>query len=315
MKNRITFLFLLILSMGVFAQTAACDGTLPFEEQNGLLTIEMESGIINHPNWKIDNSVSGYTGSGYIYWDGPQSFNNLSNAPIVYNIKINTPGTYRFAWHMKINMGTSNGEHNDSWLKIDADDYYGIKSGHRVIPRPACETDANNDCPEGKSELGFFKIFGNTQEWRFVANTNDGDSHRVFVTFNNPGIYKITLDARSSYCLLDRMVLRLNGISDSVAFNLSNSESSCYNGSLSIGSQNNLEEIKVFPNPTNGIVNFKNLPLNSKLIISNIHGATVREYTSTSRNQTIDINDLISGIYFISTKDSKTTLLKKIIKL
>ncbi|TNJ44984.1 T9SS type A sorting domain-containing protein [Tamlana fucoidanivorans] len=308
-------IFILIKSMSLVAQTAPCDGLLPFEEQNGILTIEMESGVINHPNWKVDNSVSGYTGDGYIYWDGPESFSSLSNAFIVYNIKINTPGTYRFAWHMKINKGTSKGEHNDAWLKIDADDYYGLKTGHRVIPKPACQTDPNNDCPVGSSTLGFFKIFGNTLDWRFVANTNDGDSHRVFVTFNNPGIYKITLDARSSYCLLDRMVLRLNAISDSVAFNLANNESLCYSGVLSVDNQKQVKPLSLYPNPTTGIVTVANLCLDDDLIVTNIHGIVIRTLKMTKTNATIDLSDLASGIYFVSLKNNTSGFSKKIIKL
>ena len=91
-----------IVTLQLFAQTATCDGTLPFEEKDGLLTIEMESGVFpSGSDWQTgseaDPNLSGST-INYIYWNGTESFSNLSNASITYNIKINNPGTYRFAW-------------------------------------------------------------------------------------------------------------------------------------------------------------------------------------------------------------------------
>ena len=138
MKNNI---ILIILSVTIFqlnAQTATCDGTLPFEEKDGLLTIEMESGVLPaNSNWQTgseaDPNLSGST-INYIYWDGAQSFSSLSGAEITYNIKINNPGTYRLAWRGRIGTGTSRGEHNDAWLKIVADDFYATQSNSPTAP-------------------------------------------------------------------------------------------------------------------------------------------------------------------------------------
>lgn len=50
--------FLFVLSIGslnLFSQTVPCDGNASFEEQNGLLTIEMESGNLpTGSNWQTE---------------------------------------------------------------------------------------------------------------------------------------------------------------------------------------------------------------------------------------------------------------------
>ncbi|WP_405290890.1 T9SS type A sorting domain-containing protein [Algibacter sp. Ld11] len=313
MKNKITLITILLSISGLLAQTATCNGTLPFEEQNGLLTIEMESGIINDNRWQIGSENVDGEDITYLHWTGPQSFNALSNAQIVYNIKINNPGTYRFAWRMRVGLGTSKGEHNDAWLMINGEDFYGIKSGAKVYPKPMCQNDANLTCAEGSSTQNFIKAFGNRLDWGFVTNTNDGDSHRVWVTFNEAKEYTIIVDARSSYLFIDKMVLHRNTVSGTTGFNLSNPESTCYNA-LSTA-KNKLETIKVYPNPTKGLINFNDLPVNTNLRISNILGATVKTVYTTSRKQTLDISELKKGIYFITNNDPNFSFKRKIVKL
>ncbi|AJR04970.1 hypothetical protein AW14_13370 [Siansivirga zeaxanthinifaciens CC-SAMT-1] len=318
--------------MPLFSQVAACNGVLPFEEQNGLLTIEMESGVLpSGSNWQTgsesDPNLPGST-INYIFWNGTESFNALSGSPITYNIKINNPGTYRFAWRGRIGTGSSGGEHNDAWLRIDADDFYATKSGNAtdavaLEPKPNCNTNPNRDCPLGSSVNGYFKAFMNRhpinstpeQRWGFVTNTNDGDSFRfIWATFNTAGNYSIIVDARSNFFFMDKMVLRRVDVSDSVAFNLTNSESMCYDSSLSVNSKS-FKDIKVFPIPTNGKLELINIPSNSKLVISNIYGTIISETVSKNSNQTIDMSHVETGVYFISISDSVRTFSKKIIKL
>ena len=329
---KIALLFLLsIVANQTFSQTADCDGILPFEEENGLLTIEMESGVLpSGSNWQTgseaDPNLPGST-INYIFWDGAQSFSSLTGAPITYNIKINNPGTYRLAWRGRIGTGTSGGEHNDAWLHIVADDFYATNQNNstatpQLEPRPSCESNPDRDCPAGSSTNGYFKAFMNRhpvnlpvdQRWGFVTNTNDGNSFRfIWATFNAPGNYSVIVDARSSFFFMDKMVLRRTDVSDSTAFNLNNPESSCYNA-LSVNDVNK-REAKIYPNPTKGKIEISNLPVNSNLIISNISGAILKEINTSKSSETIDISDLESGIYFISNSDKNNHFVKKIIKL
>lgn len=333
MKNRfLHFLLITIVSSQMFSQTATCDGTLPFEEKDGLLTIEMESGVLpSGSDWKTgseaDPNLSGST-IDYIYWDGSESFSSLSGAPITYNIKINTPGTYRIAWRGRIGKGTSGGEHNDAWLKIVADDFYATKQNNATStpmlePKPKCNSNPNRDCPAGSTTGGYFKAFMNRhpvnkpieERWGFVTNTNDHDSFRfIWATFNTAGNYSIMVDARSNSFFMDKMVLRRTDVSDSNAFNLNNPESNCFDASLSTNDIKK-KELKIYPNPTAGKLEIRNFPENSNLIISDVLGATIRKIVSKNSTEVIDISDLKSGVYFISNTDKKNHFIKKIIKI
>lgn len=320
-----------IFSIQLFSQTAACDGTLPFEEQNGILTIEMESG--NLPagsNWKTgseaDPNLPGAT-INYIYWDGAQSFNALSGAPITYNIKINNPGTYRLAWRGRIGTGTSGGEHNDAWLRIVADDFYATKQNNAAStpslePRPNCTSNPDRDCPEGSSTSGYFKAFMNRnpvtsspeQRWGFVTNTNDGDSFRfIWATFNTAGTYSVIIDARSNFFFMDKMVLRRTDVTNTTAYNLNNSESSCT--TLSVDEKSLASKVKLYPNPTTDKLEISNLS-NYKgiFVLKNMLGATIREISIQNSKHTIDVSDLKSGIYILTTKNGNLKFNEKFVK-
>ncbi|GAA4969070.1 T9SS type A sorting domain-containing protein [Algibacter aquimarinus] len=333
-KITIQTLYLLVFSLlciQISAQTATCDGTLPFEEQNGILIIEMESGIRNNSSWKTgseaDPNLSGST-INYIYWDGPQSFNTLTGASITYNIRINNPGTYRFAWRGRIGTGTERGEHNDAWLRIIADDWYMTQNndpnGSAIEPIPDCNSNPNRGCPDDAKVNNWIKAFMNVdptgdidKRWKFVTNSRSNlvSQRFIWATFNTAGNYSIIVDARSSFFFMDKMVLRRTDVSDSTAFNLMNSESLCFDASLSLEEITNINEIKVYPNPTNDNITISNLPEQGQLLLKNIHGVTVRKIDYTTSNKTFDISNLQSGVYFLSNSNSNNYFVKKIIKL
>lgn len=297
----------------------ACNGILPFEEDNGIVTIEMESGLLVD-DWKTGTSASGYTGDGYIYWDGTQSFGALSGSPITYNIKINTIGTYKFSWRTIIGLQAStkpSTEHNDAWVKIEADDFYGEKNGGSIVrPRPQCESDASSDCPEGRSVGGFFKVYGNNLDYKWVGFTSDNDPHEIFATFNNPGTYKIIVDARSSYLFIDRMVLRLTSVSDADALDLNNPQSSCSSITLSTNNQNSKKEsIDIYPIPASDRLFINNLPQKGGIFsIYNVAGAMIKKVKLNASNVELNISELTSGLYFLSYKNGSDFITTKFIK-
>jgi len=109
-------------------QTSVSDecGQATYEDVNGLIIIEAENLAINGTNWNVKTEFEGYTGYGYLSWDGNNNFNSPGNGLISTTLKINTPGTYRFRWHSKVGNGSNSTEHNDSWLRFpDASDFYG----------------------------------------------------------------------------------------------------------------------------------------------------------------------------------------------
>lgn len=66
--------------------------------------------------------------------------------------------------------------------------------------------------------------------------------------------------------------------------------------------------IKVYPNPTNGILNISNTNNIKEIVIYNIAGVKVKTFKAT---QLLDISELSNGLYFLKTD---TGIFKKIIK-
>lgn len=209
------------------------DCVADYEEVNGLVVIEAENLPLNE-SWKVKTTDAGYSGTGYIEWTGTEYFNNVTHGVIETTIKINTPGTYEIKLHETITDDThGTTEHNDTWLKMEGDRFYAIKSGKDdVYPRPYCQ---NNSlpCPEGSSIDGFFKLYVNSANWKWANSTYDNDPHYVHVDFNNPGVYKLTIAARSSYNGIDRIVLYNKAtVTTATAQNLSNPETPCGGGAV-----------------------------------------------------------------------------------
>ncbi|MEM9888382.1 MAG: T9SS type A sorting domain-containing protein [Bacteroidota bacterium] len=291
-----------------------CNNGLLFEEQDGLLIIEAES-VEPHSAWVIDTVESGFTGEGYIFWTGAQYFNSIPNRRLNYNIKINTPGTYQFSWRVKVGKGADLSEHNDSWLKIEADDFFGKNGNHIVRPKPQCQNDPNADCPNGSSTGGFFKIYGRTLSFRFAAATSDHDPHAVFARFDRPGQYKITIDARSSFFLMDRLFLKLTSIPDQVAMDTRLSQSPC---AVATNTQKWKEEssISIYPNPVSDFLTIRNMPRQEGILqIKNSQGVTLSEIKISHTEQVIDIQNLSRGIYFLMYQNEQFRVSLKFSKI
>ena len=83
---------------------------------------------------------------------------------------------------------------------------------------------------------------------------------------------------------------------------------------LSSNSYSFLEKnIDVFPNPTNGLIHVKSNNLFEILEVTlyNALGTTIEINPS---NESIDLSDINTGIYFLSVKTSKGMITKKIVR-
>ena len=210
-------------------------------EQNGVVVIEMENGDNLPNNWETINTYSttfspdvnsptGATNGDFIIWQAGQNLGNPGNGLITYPVQINNPGTYQFKWRNQVGNGTNTTEHNDTWLKIEADQFYGSKNGgaSTVCPNgaPAGTCPTGSEGPEGSSADGWFKVYSSgANNWSWVSNTSDNDAHQIFATFDEPGTYNVLVSARSSSHAIDRMVLVDAGTFGANGENLSIAES------------------------------------------------------------------------------------------
>ena len=80
--------------------------------------------------------------------------------------------------------------------------------------------------------------------------------------------------------------------------------------------ENNAMEIKVYPNPTNGILFVQTLRATSvqaetEYIITNVTGQTLLSGHITNETQQIDVTGLAEGMYFVRIQNNSKTIIKK----
>lgn len=197
-KFRLFFLFLFIFQTTII-------NSQKVEYEKSRVIVEMEQLLLNG-NWKVDSLISGYSGTGYIFWEGDQHFQQTTYGVIEFQIAIKKPGIYQIIWHSRVGKDTINTEHNDTWLKISDDSLLFARndSGHTLRPGGICTF----DCPKGSSLNGFFKVYGcRHDQWEWKAYTSDHDPHQIFAKFDQAGTYTIVMAARSSYHLIDKIML------------------------------------------------------------------------------------------------------------
>jgi Secretion system C-terminal sorting domain/Beta-propeller repeat len=133
-------------------------------------------------------------------------------------------------------------------------------------------------------ERGFLKV---KENYVFVGGMTEGSMTSV------------------NYGSFDGFILALN------SFDLSYNQ----NPVLSDNDRNMEESIQLFPNPTNGTLNVQindNLPIN--YIITNQLGQQVSSGIILQSTQTISLNNLINGVYFVHLQSAYSNSVYKVIK-
>ena len=200
-----------------------------FNEEDGLVVVEFEDADFPE-DWALKSDVDGFSGEGYMVWEGSQSLGNPGRGTTNFQIKIENPGTYQFIWKSAVTIGDDGTEHNDTWLRFsDADDFYGQKGDGKVYP---VGTDKTPN-PEGASKDGWFKIYrsGSDVSFKWQSSTSDHNAHDIFVDFDSAGTYTMEISARSSghgidkFALFNEDVTKADATSDNAIF----SEITCAN--------------------------------------------------------------------------------------
>ncbi|AKA36092.1 PKD domain-containing protein [Flagellimonas lutaonensis] len=221
------------LISGTIAQAQSGNGV--FQEENGLVIIETESGTID-PTWSLttlDNETGIIAGSNYL--SGTVAGNG---GTIPYQINISTPGVYRFDWK-SFYSGPNSTEENDSWLRFPNNDdvwFFGFRGNpvseanlidkiqndftnvvfpggtSRYFSNPGTESDPSDDtAPVGQTGNGYFKIFlsgaqSEVYEWESFTSDN-GTAHQIYVWFVNPGTYTMEISERSAGHAIHKVAL------------------------------------------------------------------------------------------------------------
>jgi len=204
----------------------------PYFEKDGLVVIEAESAQLNS-NWTIKTSQIGFLEDGYIMYKGSDEMGSPNQSKkLEYRIKINKIGTYRFKWYSRNGEGASAPDQkNDSWLMIDADDFYGIKDGKKI---------------ECKNH--FIKVWVQSMNsWSWNCYGEHGvNGFDIYARFDTVGIYNMYIAGRSSGHPIDRMILFDSSISVADAQKSTNEPTQCgitINYSLNINRSSLILEI------------------------------------------------------------------------
>ncbi len=201
---------------GISFTNSNSDGKCDFEANNGIILIETESNIIP-TGWGIVKS----NGKTFIEWDNPSQFDKPGPDAFSYSVNVKEAGIYRIQINSRINEGTNNSEHNDTWLKMANNEnivFFGYKGSGTAaqietelakkstkIVFPA-GTGLGNTVA-GPSVDGWFKYFSKGINWNWGTFTNEENPYDVYVKFNSPGLYEVQLGGRAQYHALDKIVL------------------------------------------------------------------------------------------------------------
>lgn len=193
-----------------------------FIEDDGIVIIEAESADTLPNGWETAQTYrrssspniqnpDAASGDDFIVWQGDQHLRQPGIGAITYEVQITNTGLYELDWYNQVGRGTSTTDHNDTWVKIDADAFYAVQGNSIVRPRgagPENDYPDNATLPNGNSADGWFKVYSSgANNWRWSARTSDHDAHNIVARFDEPGVYTIQLAARSSSHVIDRIVL------------------------------------------------------------------------------------------------------------
>ncbi len=89
-----------------------------FEDVDGVVVMEIESGWGRLNGWRGETKLEGYTGKGYITWRGPRLLNQPGHGTLAFRIRLSTAGTYDLRIHNRHDAADATSG-NDCWTRID----------------------------------------------------------------------------------------------------------------------------------------------------------------------------------------------------
>lgn len=187
-----SFAFIIALCSAYSATAQFPSELCTFVEENGILTIEMESGDFSGTFWQKKTDIADYTGSGYLQYIGGHFTGIPGNSQITYTFRIQNPGRYSF----KMRAYRTSHEDNDVWVRF---------------PDGGVMTKIEGDNTGVKDDEWFKFLIGARNAWSYFMKTqhsHTGESlHDVYVDFPAAGVYTVQVSGRSTGFRLDRFTL------------------------------------------------------------------------------------------------------------
>ncbi|MBB3698340.1 discoidin domain-containing protein [Flammeovirga yaeyamensis] len=203
MNKKLQFIFwgcmvFAFLSTPLHAQTTIqeCEKNV-FVERDGYVVFEAENTTLND-YWLLTNSFDeDALGDGHIEFQGQNSYGSVVEESIItYKIQISNPGTYQVKWRSRNGKNAVKfDEENDSWIKVEATEYYGIKAstGEKVV--------------NGNHFIKMWIQDLDKWSWNSFGEHHGVNGMNVYAYFEVPGIYEIQVAGRSKFHPIDRIAL------------------------------------------------------------------------------------------------------------
>lgn len=155
-----------------------------------------------------------------------------------------------------------------------------------------------NTLAEGNIELTNTSGYATSFEWNFGDGNTSTDENPVH-TFTTNGTYEITLTTQPCNKTI-MQTLVIDNITETPVVAIENLAN---------------KAIKVFPNPTQNIINIQDLKALESFVLYNIAGAIIpvnASYNTTEMQ--VDLSDLPTGIYFLNLIEKENTTSIRIMK-
>ena len=194
--------------------------TSQYVEQDGLVIMEVENTTSPLGEWSEEQVIGGYTGSGYLEFNGNTPINGPANSPLEYTFTVNQSGLYYLHLHaaketLEINGTTRTDVANDAYVRLEGT--------YEAGPNPG--NNNGNDAPLNtlKKDTKFYGGANGRFSWA-KGNALDlgGHNNKRVAVYNLQGgqTYTFVISGRSQKFKLDRIVFRHETVSESYAENL-----------------------------------------------------------------------------------------------
>lgn len=210
------------IALSLLATGSLCFAQI-YNESGGLVVMEMESTSSPLGQWQQQNSLSGYTGDGYLRFLGNTFETGPADSPLEFQFQINRAGLYYL--HIRCAKETHDGRTdvaNDCYVRVEGD--------YTAGPGPHDSHGNNASLSLLQNDTKYFGGAANSWKWENGQNSSGGNGNldpgghsnkRVAVyAFKAGETYKLVLSGRSKFFRVDRIVFCHSDTSTSMAQNL-----------------------------------------------------------------------------------------------
>jgi hypothetical protein len=135
------------------------------EESGGLVVFEAESAGPKG-NWKLETSMAGFTGTGYVTWTGPDLFGAPGKDALEWTVHVGRPGRYRLHLRNRHDFADATLQ-NDCFARMDEGPWIKTFSGQRGQWTWATSHELESGKPPASYELSaglhVFRISGRSK--------------------------------------------------------------------------------------------------------------------------------------------------------